>query len=118
MCGVQRFGSLAVTTFTLFPLFLVTGIPPAMMKLMYKGTHTAHVRMHTYTHHSYYLTTHPPPGLVKDDKTVRDLKVVPGAKMMVVGSTIHDVITVQPPSADELKQLQTDTTGTYKFTTM
>lgn len=32
--------------------------------------------------------------------------------MMVVGSTIDDVMTVQPPSANELKQLQTDTTGT------
>lgn len=43
-------------------------------------------------------------GLVKDDKTLRELNVTPGAKMMVVGSTLGDVITVQAPSAEELKE--------------
>lgn len=37
-------------------------------------------------------------GLVKDDCSLRDLKITSGAKMMVVGSTISDVITVQAPS--------------------
>ena len=53
----------------------------------------------------------PPPGLVKDEKTLRELKVSTGAKMMVVGSTIDDVMTVQPPSAKELKQIQSETVG-------
>lgn len=43
-------------------------------------------------------------GLVKDDKTLRELNVMPGAKMMVVGSTLGDVITVQAPSPEELKE--------------
>lgn len=43
-------------------------------------------------------------GLVKDDKTLRELNVTSGAKMMVVGSTIGDVITVQAPSPSELKE--------------
>ena len=43
-------------------------------------------------------------GLVKDDKTLRELNVTPGAKMMVVGSTLGDVITVQAPSPEELKE--------------
>lgn len=42
-------------------------------------------------------------GLVKDDKTLRELHVTSGTKMMVVGSTLGDVITVQPPSPGELK---------------
>ncbi|XP_064406813.1 ubiquitin domain-containing protein UBFD1-like [Halichondria panicea] len=61
----------------------LTGIPPTMMKLMYKG-------------------------LVKDDKTLRELAVTANAKMMVVGSTMGDVMTVQPPSAAEIKKLQTE----------
>ncbi len=47
-------------------------------------------------------------GLVKDDRTLRELAVVPNAKMMVVGSTMGDVMTVQPPSAEEIKKLQTE----------
>ena len=34
-------------------------------------------------------------GLVKDDISLRELKVTPGAKMMVIGSTVGDVVTVQ-----------------------
>ncbi len=45
---------------------------------------------------------------MKDDKTLRELSVVPNAKMMVVGSTMGDVMTVQPPSAEEIKKLQTE----------
>lgn len=44
------------------------------------------------------------PGLVKDEKTLRELSVTSGAKMMVVGSTLSDVITVQAPSPGELKE--------------
>ena len=43
-------------------------------------------------------------GLVKDDKTLRELHVTSGAKMMVVGSTLGDVITVQKPTSGELKE--------------
>ena len=43
-------------------------------------------------------------GLVKDDKTLRELHVTSGVKMMVVGSTISDVITVQAPTPGEMKE--------------
>lgn len=54
------------------------GIPAAMMKLMYKG-------------------------MLKDDSTLRDIKLTKGAKMMVIGSTIQDVLTVAPPDPDSTK---------------
>lgn len=44
-------------------------------------------------------------GLVKDDKTLRELNVLPGSKMMVVGSTVGDVMTVQAPSPEELRDV-------------
>ena len=44
-------------------------------------------------------------GLVKDDKTLRELNVLPGSKMMVVGSTVGDVMTVQPPTAEEMREM-------------
>ena len=34
-------------------------------------------------------------GMVKDDVTLREMKVTQGAKMMVIGSTMGDVVTVQ-----------------------
>ena len=44
-------------------------------------------------------------GLVKDgSKTLRDLHVTKGAKMMVVGSTINDVLKVTPPPPSALKE--------------
>ncbi|XP_033117825.1 ubiquitin domain-containing protein UBFD1-like [Anneissia japonica] len=53
----------------------LTEVPPAMQKLMYKG-------------------------LVKDDQTLREAKVTNGAKMMMIGSTLKDVLTVNTtPSA-------------------
>ncbi len=45
---------------------------------------------------------------MKDDKTLRELAVTANAKMMVVGSTMGDVMTVQPPTAAEIKKLQTE----------
>uniref|UniRef100_A0A2K5ZIA0 Ubiquitin family domain containing 1 n=1 Tax=Mandrillus leucophaeus TaxID=9568 RepID=A0A2K5ZIA0_MANLE len=48
------------------------GLPPAMQKVMYKG-------------------------LVPEDKTLREIKVTSGAKIMVVGSTINDVLAVNTP---------------------
>ncbi|XP_006013429.1 ubiquitin domain-containing protein UBFD1 isoform X1 [Latimeria chalumnae] len=50
----------------------LTGLPPAMQKVMYKG-------------------------LVPEDKTLREVKVTSGAKIMVVGSTINDVLAVNTP---------------------
>lgn len=55
-------------------LFFVSslGLPPAMQKVMYKG-------------------------LLPEDKTLREIKVTNGAKIMVVGSTINDVLAVNTP---------------------
>lgn len=43
-------------------------------------------------------------GLAKDDKTLRDLGVTKGAKVMVVGSTLTDVLSVTAPTKEELKE--------------
>lgn len=53
-------------------VFCFLGLPPAMQKVMYKG-------------------------LLPEDKTLRDIKVTNGAKIMVVGSTINDVLAVNTP---------------------
>ena len=59
----------------LFPLFvMLKGVPSGMQKLMYRG-------------------------LMKDDKTLRDLKVTKGVKLMLIGSTINDVLEVNKPVA-------------------
>ncbi|XP_075421762.1 ubiquitin domain-containing protein UBFD1 [Ascaphus truei] len=50
----------------------LTGLPPAMQKVMFKG-------------------------LLPEDKTLREIKVTNGAKFMVVGSTINDVLAVTTP---------------------
>ncbi|KAG8557664.1 hypothetical protein GDO81_016698 [Engystomops pustulosus] len=50
----------------------LTGLPPAMQKVMFKG-------------------------LLPEDKTLREIKVTNGAKVMVVGSTINDVLAVTTP---------------------
>ncbi|XP_068672408.1 ubiquitin domain-containing protein UBFD1-like [Montipora foliosa] len=67
----------------------LTGLPVSMQKLMYKG-------------------------LVKDgSKTLRELNVTNGVKMMVVGSTINDVMKVTPPPPGALKEEKT-TSGSSK----
>ncbi|KAK9393351.1 ubiquitin domain-containing protein UBFD1 [Crotalus adamanteus] len=50
----------------------LTGLPPAMQKVMFKG-------------------------LLPEEKTLREIKVISGAKIMVVGSTINDVLAVNTP---------------------
>ncbi|KAF2985605.1 hypothetical protein EK904_005115 [Melospiza melodia maxima] len=50
----------------------LTGLPPAMQKVMFKG-------------------------LLPEEKTLREIKVTNGAKIMVVGSTINDVLAVNTP---------------------
>lgn len=54
------------------PSVVSPGLPPAMQKVMYKG-------------------------LLPEDKTLRDIKITNGAKIMVVGSTINDVLAVNTP---------------------
>ncbi|XP_002732133.2 ubiquitin domain-containing protein UBFD1-like, partial [Saccoglossus kowalevskii] len=65
----------------------LTAVPPAMQKVMFKG-------------------------LMKDDKTLRDSKVIKGAKVMVVGSTLTDVIAVNTPAAEAAKEEKTETEPT------
>lgn len=68
----------------------LTGLPVSMQKLMYKG-------------------------LVKDgSKTLRELNVSNGVKMMVVGSTINDVMKVTPPPPGTLKDEKSGTSGSSK----
>ncbi|XP_053300083.1 ubiquitin domain-containing protein UBFD1 [Pleuronectes platessa] len=50
----------------------LTGLTPAMQKVMYKG-------------------------LLPEDKTLREIKITNGAKIMVVGSTMTDVLAVTTP---------------------
>nr|XP_022314680.1 ubiquitin domain-containing protein UBFD1-like isoform X1 [Crassostrea virginica] len=57
----------------------LTGVPSAMQKIMFKG-------------------------LAKDESTLKDLKVTKGAKIMVVGSTLNDVLSVSKPSPQELQE--------------
>ncbi|CAB3980708.1 Ubiquitin domain-containing UBFD1 [Paramuricea clavata] len=67
----------------------LTGLPVSTQKLMFKG-------------------------LVKDDtKTLSDLKVTNHSKMMVIGSTVKDIMAVNiPPSAKALKEETTATAST------
>ncbi|XP_065826827.1 ubiquitin domain-containing protein UBFD1-like [Oscarella lobularis] len=55
----------------------LTGVPVAMMKLMYKG------------------------ALNDDSKQLKDLKISNGAKMMVVGSTATDLLKAVPTQVDK-----------------
>lgn len=54
---------------------LIAGVPPAMQKVMIKG-------------------------LALDDQTLRGLGVNQGAKVLVVGSKLDDVLSVSAPSAE------------------
>lgn len=54
------------------PYSCLLGLPPAMQKVMFKG-------------------------LLPEEKTLREIKVTNGAKIMVVGSTINDVLAVNTP---------------------
>ncbi|KAG8185738.1 hypothetical protein JTE90_000724 [Oedothorax gibbosus] len=55
------------------------GVPVSMQKVMFKG-------------------------LCKDEKTLRDVGVTKGAKVMVVGSTLSDVIAVNTPTEQDIKE--------------
>jgi hypothetical protein len=56
-------------------------------------------------------------GLLRDEKTLREAKIANGVKMMVVGSTVDDVLTIQPPDPKELKAKKTEHTG-FSFLTL
>ncbi|CAL1545853.1 unnamed protein product [Lymnaea stagnalis] len=56
----------------------LTGVPATLQKIMYKG-------------------------LARDEMTLRELKVVKGAKLMVVGSTLTDVLSVSAPTPKDLQ---------------
>ncbi|XP_014785569.1 ubiquitin domain-containing protein UBFD1 isoform X1 [Octopus bimaculoides] len=63
----------------------IIGVPATMQKIMFKG-------------------------LARDDMTLRELKVTKGAKMLVVGSTLTDVLSVSTPTGedkDETKEAAT-----------
>lgn len=59
--------------------FFGLGVPQAMQKVMIKG-------------------------LAKDDRTLKDLGVTKGAKIMVVGSKLDDVLAVSTPSQVDLTE--------------
>lgn len=65
-----------------------------------------------YQDWNYILFVFLPSGLVKDGgKTLRELNVSNGVKMMVVGSTINDVMKVTPPPPGALKDEKSGTSG-------
>lgn len=61
------------------------GLPPAMQKVMFKG-------------------------LLPEDKTLREIKVINGAKIMVVGSTINDVLAVNTPKDAAQQEVKSEET--------
>lgn len=64
----------------IYKLLRIIGVPASMQKLMYKG-------------------------LAKDEKTLEELGVVKGAKLMVVGSTLTDILAVSStPTQEQLKE--------------
>ena len=51
-------------------------------------------------------------GLIKDDQsTLQQSGICKGAKLMVVGSTLKDVMTVTPPTKDNQKDSITTDAG-------
>ena len=54
-------------------------------------------------------------GLLKDEQTLRESKVSNGVKMMVVGSTLDDVLTIQPPNPKEMRTKKVEPAGEQIF---
>ncbi|XP_062999290.1 ubiquitin domain-containing protein UBFD1 isoform X2 [Elgaria multicarinata webbii] len=63
----------------------LTGLPPAMQKVMFKG-------------------------LLPEEKTLREIKIISGAKIMVVGSTINDVLAVNTPKDSTQQEVKSEET--------
>ncbi|XP_046659519.1 ubiquitin domain-containing protein UBFD1-like [Homalodisca vitripennis] len=51
-------------------------------------------------------------GLAKDERTLRELGVMKGAKVMVVGSKLNDVLAVSTPSTQDVADEKTNTSST------
>ncbi|GLG97243.1 Uncharacterized protein GBIM_04037 [Gryllus bimaculatus] len=68
----------------------IIGVPHAMQKVMIKG-------------------------LAKDERTLRDLGVVKGAKVMVVGSKLDDVLAVSTPSKQDFLDEKASSTTKEPF---
>ena len=51
--------------------------------------------------------------MLKDDSTLRDIKLTKGAKMMVIGSTIQDVLTIAPPLPESTKPSVSSASNDY-----
>ena len=43
-------------------------------------------------------------GLAKDESALNDLKVTTGTKVMVVGSTLNDVLSISKPTQKKMKE--------------
>ena len=50
-------------------------------------------------------------GILKDEQTLKEAKVTSGVKLMVVGSTLDDVISVSPPDPSQLKETKSSESG-------
>ena len=54
--------------------------------------------------------------MIKDDQsTLKQSNICNGAKLMVVGSTLKDVLTVRPPSKDKQKESYSSDTGNLQY---
>jgi len=51
---------------------------------------------------------------MKDDATLREQKVVKGSKIMVIGSTVNDVMSVSAPDANTMKEIEKQNTAAAK----
>ncbi|KAK2162509.1 hypothetical protein LSH36_97g05028 [Paralvinella palmiformis] len=67
----------------------LTNVPSSMQKVMFKGK-------------------------MKDDATLREQKVVKGSKIMVIGSTVNDVMSVSAPDANTMKEIEKQNTAAAK----
>ena len=51
-------------------------------------------------------------GLIKNHSvTLREANISKGSKVMVIGSTLQDVLTVTPPSQDAIKESKSNRDG-------
>ena len=48
-------------------------------------------------------------GILKDESTLREAKVSSGTRIMLIGSTLRDVMSIQSPSASALKESTKET---------
>jgi hypothetical protein len=71
----------------------LTGVAPGLQKLMFKGMRRK--RMLYFAPAPFYTCD---PGMLKDDnKTLKELNIKDGIKIMLVGSTINEVLEASAP---------------------